>query len=132
MKALLPLLALALLAASLPAAEPAAPSSGPRIAVDPLSFDFGRALTNRTLKKEFVVRNIGTQDLVIDRITTSCGCTAALVDDKLVKPGKAATLRVELQTLASPGRVERKILVRSNDEAHDPLELKVQVNVVAQ
>jgi hypothetical protein len=128
----LPLLALALLAVSLDAAEPAVPVAGPRIAVDPLGFDFGKALPNRTLKKEFVVRNIGTQDLVIDRITTSCGCAAALLDDKRVKPGKAATLRVELQTLASPGRVERKILVRSNDEAHDPLELKVQVSVVLQ
>jgi hypothetical protein len=38
---------------------------------------------------------------------------------------------VELQTLANPGHLERKVLLRSNDEAHDPLEIKLQVNVVA-
>lgn len=114
------------------AAEKAASDPGPRIAVEPASFDFGKALANRTLKKEFTIRNIGSADLVIDRVTTSCGCTAALLDDKLVKPGQSAALRVELQTLGNPGRLERKILLRSNDENHDPLEIRVQVNVVAQ
>ena len=114
------------------AGDKAAPAVGAKIAVEPAGFDFGRALVNRTLKKEFVIRNIGSEDLVIDRVTTSCGCTAALLDDKLVKPGQSAALRVELQTLGNPGRMERKILLRSNDEAHDPLEIKVQVSVVAQ
>jgi hypothetical protein len=127
-------LALALLLAVSPAwaSDKPAPTLGPKIAVEPVGFDFGKALVNRTLKKEFVIRNIGTEDLVIDRVTTSCGCTAALLDDKLVKPGQSAALRVELQTLGNPGRMERKILLRSNDEAHDPLEIKVQVSVVAQ
>jgi hypothetical protein len=114
------------------AADRAAPAVGPRIAVEPEGFDFGKALVNRTLKKEFVVRNIGSADLIVDRVTTSCGCTAALLDDKQLKPGATATLRVELQTQGNPGRLERKILVRSNDEAHDPLEIKVQVTVVGQ
>lgn len=125
------LLALALAAFAARAADKPAPAAGAKIAVEPAGFDFGKALANRTLKKEFVIRNIGSADLVIDRVTTSCGCAAALVDDKLLKPGQSALLRVELQTLATPGRLERRILVRSNDEAHDPLEIKVQVTVVA-
>jgi hypothetical protein len=127
-----PVLAL-LLATAVPAgaADQAAPAARAQIAVEPASFDFGKALVNRALKKEFVIRNIGTADLVIDRVTTSCGCAAALVDERLVKPGARASLRVELQTLANPGHLERKVLLRSNDEAHDPLEIKLQVNVVA-
>jgi len=124
--------AVALAAAPGWAADTAAPASGPQIAVEPAGFDFGKALANRTLRQDFVIRNIGSEDLLIDRVSTSCGCTAALVDDKLVKPGQRALLHVELQTLGNPGHLERKVLLRSNDEAHDPLEIRLQVTVVAQ
>ena len=126
------LLAMALATAPAWGSGAATPASGPQIAVEPASFDFGKALANRTLRKEFVIRNVGSQDLLIDRVSTSCGCTAALLDGKLVKPGQSSSLRIELQTLATPGRLERKVVLRSNDEAHDPLEIKLQVNVVAQ
>src|SRR5207249_10145134 len=41
------------------------------------SFDFGKALQQKTLQKEFAIRNLGDADLVLDSVTTSCGCTVA-------------------------------------------------------
>jgi len=123
------------LAATSPTAALAAPtpaSAGARISVEPDAFDFGKALRNKVLHKDFVIRNIGTEDLVIDRVSTTCGCTVAEGYAKLVKPGQSTTMDVQLQTRSYNGRVERKILVRSNDATHDPLELKVQVTVVPQ
>lgn len=105
-------------------------AKAPRIAVDPASFDFGKALQNKTLHKDFVVRNVGAADLEISRVSTTCGCTAALADSTVVKPGASTTLRVDLQTRTYTGRLERKILVESNDPK-SPLELKVQATVVA-
>ena len=105
-------------------------TKGPRIAVDPASFDFGKALQNKTLHKDFVVRNVGAADLEISRVSTTCGCTAALADSTVVKPGASTTLRVDLQTRTYTGKLERKILVESNDPK-SPLELKVQATVVA-
>lgn len=127
-------LALALAAGSLTAlpAEPAPGASGPRISVEPEAFDFGKALQNKVLHKDFVIRNIGTEDLVIDRVSTTCGCTVAAGYSKLVKPGQSTTMSVQLQTRTYNGRVERKVLVRSNDATRDPLELKVQATIVRQ
>jgi Protein of unknown function (DUF1573) len=102
----------------------------PRISVDPMSFDFGKALQNRTLHKDFVVRNFGTADLEIKRVSTSCGCTAALADSTTVEPGASTTLRVDLQTRTYEGKLERKVIVESNDPK-SPLVLKVQATVVA-
>jgi hypothetical protein len=102
---------------------------GARIAADPVSFDFGKALQNKTLHKDFVLRNIGTVDVSISRVSTTCGCTAALADSTVIKPGASTTLRVDLQTRTYSGKVERKILVESND-VKSPLELKVQATVV--
>ena len=66
------------------------PEKAPRIAVEPMSFDFGKALQNKTLHKDFVVRNFGTADLEIKNLSTTCGCTAAMADSTVMStaPGR--------------------------------------------
>jgi len=129
-RSLAPTVGLALLLSSLGAPTQGEEAKSPRIAVDPVAFDFGKALQNKTLHKDFVVRNVGAADLEISRVSTTCGCTAALADSTVVKPGASTTLRVDLQTRTYTGKLERKILVESNDPK-SPLELKVQATVVA-
>ncbi len=107
-----------------------ASAKGPRIVVEPASFDFGKAVQNKTLQKEFSIRNFGTSDLVIDNVSTTCGCTAALLADKVVKPGSTTPLRVALETRTYTGKVERKVLIRSNDPETNLAEVKVEVTVV--
>ena len=106
-------------------------AKGPRISVEPASFDFGKAVQNKTLSKEFSIKNYGTEDLVIENVSTTCGCTAALLDSKVIKPGGTAPLRVTLETRSYSGKVERKILIRSNDAATNLLEVKVEAMVGA-
>jgi Protein of unknown function (DUF1573) len=114
------------------AKKAAAPDAkGPRISVEPASFDFGKAVQNKTLSKEFSIKNYGTEDLVIENVSTTCGCTAALLDSKVVKPGGTTPLRVTLETRTYSGKVERKILIRSNDAATNLLEVKVEAMVAA-
>jgi hypothetical protein len=103
---------------------------GPKLVIDPESWDFGRTLRNRALEKQFTVKNVGDAALVIDRITTTCGCTAALLDEKTLPPGKSAALKVTFQTQDFDGRVERKVVLRSNDRERDPLEIRLQATVV--
>jgi hypothetical protein len=112
--------------------KPAASAKGPRIAVEPASFDFGKALQNKSLQKEFSVRNYGSEDLTIAGVSTTCGCTAALTESKTVKPGGSTPLRVTLDTRTYSGRLVRKVLVRSNDPAKPLLEVQVEANVVTQ
>ena len=112
--------------------KPAQTSSGPRIAVEPPSFDFGKALPQKALAREFNIRNFGDQDLVIERVSTTCGCTAALLDPakKVLKAGASAPLRVTLTTNATPGRMSKSVLVRSNDPERPAFEIKLQATVV--
>ncbi|MBI3932575.1 MAG: DUF1573 domain-containing protein [Acidobacteria bacterium] len=128
--AFLALVLLAPVRAEEPKAAPAA--QGPRIAVEPAGFDFGKALQHRSLTKEFSIRNFGNADLVIEAVASSCGCTAALLrdKDKIVKPGGSAPLRVELQTRAFEGKVAKTVLIRSNDAQRRTYELKVEATVV--
>jgi hypothetical protein len=110
-------------------ARPAA--GGPRIAVEPPSFDFGKALQNKTLQKEFSIRNLGDADLVLDSVTTSCGCTVADGYSKVVKPGASTHMQVTLQTRASSGKLQKSVLIKSNDPAKGLYELKLEATVSA-
>jgi hypothetical protein len=109
------------------------PAAVPKISVEPASFDFGKALPEKTLEKQFSIRNFGEADLRIEGVTTTCGCTAALLDDahKVLKPGESGQLRVRLETRQYSGKVVRSVLVRSNDPENKLVEVKVEATVQA-
>lgn len=120
------LLALASLAAATGVTQD---KTAPAIRVAPASFDFGRTLPHRTLRKEFTLRNAGERDLVIEKVSTSCGCTAAIAGETTLKPGRTTPLTVTLDTRDGRGRVERKVMVRSNDPATPLLEVTLSATV---
>lgn len=103
---------------------------GPRITVEPPSFDFGTVLPNKTVEREFLVRNFGTEDLVIAHVSTSCGCTVTQLDTKRLKPGAKTPLRVKLDTRTTLGSIMKSVFIRSNDPAKGTLELKLKATVV--
>ncbi len=105
------------------------PPAAPSIRVEPESFDFGKALPGKTLRKDFTIRNFGEADLVIESISTTCGCTAALSAQNRVAPGGRTALRVTFETRSYSGTVERQVLVRSNDPKTPVVHLRVSATV---
>jgi hypothetical protein len=126
------LVALALPVAAQDEAAKTATAAAPRIAVEPEGFDFGKAQQEKTLEKEFRIRNLGAADLVIEDVVTTCGCTVAEGYSKVVKPGSSTPLRVKLQTRNSFGKLARSVLVKSNDPSGRPVEIKVEAQVERQ
>ena len=129
----------ALLAVALLLAPPDAPAptrsspapDGPRLAFEPPRFDFGDALPRRSLTKEFTLRNVGSAELVIEKLSSSCACAAFLLDAKQrrLAPGRSAPLRETLRTPAVPGRVVEKVRVSTNDPTQSVVELEIAANV---
>jgi len=128
----LALLALTLLGATSRADTPAASPSpaAPRIAVEPPSFDFGTLKPGGVVQREFVVRNIGRADLVIEAIVSSCNCTAILEETpQTLKPGARTPMRVRLTAPAVAGKLQKSVLIKSNDPAQRTLEVKIEAQV---
>jgi len=121
--------AVAAVAFLLAAAAWAEDAAAPRIRVEPESFDFGNVLPDKTLRKEFTIRNFGNAPLELDNVSTTCGCTAALAGTKTIAPGGSTPLRVTFQTRRFSGKVERRVLVRSNDPKTPLLEVKLAATV---
>lgn len=120
-------LVLALAALGGPSASAA---DGPRLVIEPESFDFGEALPQRTLAKEFRLSNQGDEDLRIEKVATSCGCTVVGTYDAVIAPGRATTIRVSLDTRDDRGPLRRRVLVRSNDPGRQPRVIELAVTVV--
>ena len=106
------------------------PAPAARIKAEPASWDFGRAFPNQRLRKEFRLRNVGGRELVIEKVSTTCGCTVAEGYDRTVPPGGSTPLVVSLETRQSSGRIEKRVAIRSNDPETPILEIAVAATVV--
>ncbi len=91
------------------------PVAGPRMEISPETHDFGNAKQNQALVKEFEIENIGSENLELGRISTSCGCTVAKPEVKLLKPGGKTLLKVTLETRRYKGQLQRSVSIASND-----------------
>lgn len=82
--------------------------------------------TTTTVKFEFT--NNGNQSLVIERVKTSCGCTATEYPKKPILPGQAASILVSYNA-KSIGSFHKTVLVYSNAiESTTSLRIKGTVN----
>jgi hypothetical protein len=106
----------------------------PKIKFNHESWDFGRVNQGDILTHVFSFRNEGDATLRINRVRTSCGCTAALVSEKRIEPGKTGELKVNFNTRGYEGEVSKYIYVETNDP-QDPrkqLAVSARINVPPQ
>lgn len=102
----------------------------PRISFIEDTYDFGRVLQWKIVEHTFVFQNTGTADLIIKEVTTSCGCTAALLSDNVIRPGEKGEIKVSYDSQGRAIRVTRKIKVVSNDPVEPIKELTIIASVV--
>ncbi|GAB4170144.1 MAG: DUF1573 domain-containing protein [Geothermobacteraceae bacterium] len=88
---------------------------GPRIEVTTTDVDFGTVLQGDKVEQVFTFRNAGDEPLVIDRVKSSCGCTAALVAEREIPPGGTGEVRATFDSTRFHGGVVKTIYLYSND-----------------
>ncbi len=77
--------------------------------------DFGSVKSGTKVEYVFKFENKGTEPLIIKDIKTSCGCTAAIVDNNTIKPGEIGSIKVDFDTKNREGRNSKSITIVSND-----------------
>ena len=105
----------------------------PRIYFPETQYDFGEVKEGDIVTHTFNFINQGDAILNIGDIKTSCGCTAALVSNKQIAPGKNGTIKVDLNTKNRQGRMSRTITISSNDpeEPNKVITILADVNKVS-
>ncbi len=105
---------------------------GPHLTLTPEEYDFGKIRqSGGVVSKTFNVLNNGSEDVTINEVLTSCSCTTAEIDKKLLRPGEQGTLTVVFDPnyhYEDDGRFFRTATIKSNIHGKAP-EVKVFVEV---
>lgn len=101
----------------------------PRAVFKATVHDFGTVKQGDVVTYEFVFKNEGGAALVIDKVETTCGCTAALVSDQKIAPGKEGKLKATFDTRGYSGRLSRYLYLVSNDGENPRRELSLVADI---
>jgi hypothetical protein len=102
---------------------------GPKIKFKEESWDFGKMKQGKVLTHIFVFKNEGDETLKIERVKTSCGCTAALLSKKEIAPGEEGEIKLTYNTRGFEGKNTKYIDVESNDPAQPRKRIAVSVEI---
>lgn len=106
----------------------------PNITLEEQNIDLGEVVNGETRTIEISLRNDGSSDLVIEAVTTSCGCTTAEVSPTTILPGESGLLLINFDSGAhgpdENGPVMRQIFIASNDPDQAEIEFRFTADVV--
>jgi len=101
----------------------------PHLIVSEEEWDFGIVKLNEKPTHIFIIENEGDEDLLIERVRSSCGCLKASISSKRISPGKSVELKATFDTTGYRGKVKKDIYIKSNDPGEQGLEKKISVFV---
>jgi len=105
---------------------------GPRISILSTEYNFGDIKQGTEVSHEFKITNSGGDSLRIIRIKSSCGCTAASPEKKILLPGESTSIKVKFDTSGRQGLQKKYVYVQSNDPDQKQLRLTITANVLQQ
>lgn len=113
------------------AVKPAAVASGARIFSPEPVYDFGEVDSEKKVQHDFVIRNVGTEQLEIRNVRTSCGCTVAQPEKKSLAPGEETKVPATLSLKGRQGAQTKTITIESNDPENPTYRLEFKGTAVA-
>jgi len=93
-------------------------AEGPVLVAEPDSLNLGNMQQYETKTEFITLRNIGSSDLELKRVTTSCGCTTAELSVNVLAPGDSTQLQVLFETKKYLGPQTKYVRIHSNDPEH--------------
>jgi len=76
--------------------------------------DFGQIFAGEKVATIFKFTNTGKAPLILNRVTTSCGCTVTRYSTKPVAPGESGTIEVVFDSGGYNGMQKKTVTVMSN------------------
>ena len=124
-----PQLRLSFTANILPASSSKFSNAQPEIKLSKYNHNFGNVKEGEVLHTVIEVSNSGLDDLEIKDVKSSCGCTAALMSSKVLKPNEKADLKIDFNTKNLNGQIARTVTLYSNDLKNPTRVLTIIANV---
>jgi len=104
-------------------------AAGPQIVVDENDINFGSIAQGEKVERVFQFSNAGDDLLRIERVKSSCGCTAALLANRDLEPGTTGEVRATFDSTRFQGLVVKTIYLYTNDPMHKVVQLHLRGEV---
>ena len=107
-------------------------SSGPNpeIFFENPDFNFGKIFKGDKVKHIYKFENRGKSILEISKVKSSCGCTAVILTDKNIPPGKTGEIKATFNSGSYRGNVKKSITVTSNDPNSPTYRLSISGEII--
>ncbi|NOZ06424.1 MAG: DUF1573 domain-containing protein [Chloroflexi bacterium] len=107
--------------------------SGPKIELPQTKHDFGEVPQGNVVTVTLPVRNVGTADLHIKTVATSCGCTSAKVEPDVIPPQGEGTLTAWYNSGLHPdeGPIWRVVYITTDDPLTPEVKVDIRATVIA-
>ena len=107
-----------------------AESIAPAIQFDEYTHDFGKIYSGEKIIHKFKFKNHGDGELIIDKVKSACGCTAALSSKKNLKKNEEGEIEVQFNSGKYVGKIAKSIFVHSNDPVNPKVKLVIEVKII--
>ncbi len=106
------------------------PELAPKIKLEKNIIDFGELEEGSVKETTIKIKNIGKSKLEIRDIKSSCGCTAVLISNSVIEPGKEIGMEVKLDTKGREGALVRTVLLFTNDPDNPKQVITVSAKII--
>lgn len=116
----------------IPQPEKSDDASTPKVDIPTTNFDLGKIEPSSTVAVVYSIQNVGTENLVLSNLVTSCGCTTAELSTSIIPPGQRADLKVVFDPgfHLTIGPVTRLVWMMTNDPTQPWIELTLNADVL--
>lgn len=102
---------------------------GPKLILTKNQHNFGNVKQGEVVSLNVYFKNSGKELLKIDNVKSSCGCTATVLDKKVLQPGEDSMLSIKLDTADRVGKFTRTVTLQSNDKSNPEQTITLFVNI---
>lgn len=97
---------------------------------DQFLWDFGEVNQGDIVKHIFVLKNDSEKTLNIDKVNTSCGCTASKLEKDILSPGESTEIEVKFDSKGYIGPVTQHVYVNTDSPKNPVIQLTIKAKVV--
>jgi hypothetical protein len=103
--------------------------AAPAINVPVLEHNFGTVFQGESVRHVFTFSNRGDTPLTIEKVSSSCGCTAALASAKVLAPGESGEVQASFDSTRFRGAVSKTVYLYTNDPVQPMVQLQIKGDV---
>jgi hypothetical protein len=100
--------------------------AAPKLVVKQTEYDFGQVYQGESVQHAFLFSNQGDEPLLVTKVRSSCGCTAALVSSRELKPGESGEIQANFDSTRFQGKISKTIYLYTNDTTQPVAQLYIK------